>query len=50
MFLQKVMLQGTMETENLHPSALEKCKPNPHTRNITQAKVGAGENVEEVEP
>lgn len=51
MFLQKVMLQGTMDTENLHPdSALEKCKPNPDTRNITQAKVGAGENVEEVEP
>lgn len=45
------MLQGTMETENPHPdSAPEKCKPNPHTRNITQAKVGVGENVEEVEP
>lgn len=51
MFLQKVMLQGTTDTENPHPdSALEKCKPNPHTRNITEEKVGAGENVEDVEP
>lgn len=51
MFLQKVMLQGTTDTENLYPdSALEKCKPNPHTRNSTEEKVGAGENVEEVEP
>lgn len=51
MFLQKVVLQETTDTENLYPdSVLEKCKPNSHIRNSTEEKVGAGENVEEVEP